>query len=311
MPLALAVLATVHIAQSDLNRNQTNFVVLALCLAGVLAATRGRHWLAAGQLVAATFVKLTPVFLLGLVVARGSRRLARASLVAIALALALPVAIRGPERGVRDHLEYAGFLGEFARGRVMARPTNQALSAAIERAVGGGTAGSSWAWLRAGPRAAQRARAGASVVLLGVFVLGVAALRRRARPLSLFEVSAALLLGHLLSGITWKAHLVSLGFVFYAFLSLPLGRWPPGRRACLIGACAIILVSGLGGRDAVGDELYLGLFGYSAWTWLMLLLFAGSMGLAFARPEWLGGSATSARRSSGWSNGPDSPSPSG
>lgn len=314
LPLVLAVLASVHIAQSNLSRNQSNILVLALCLGGVLAAMRERPRLAAIQLVAATLVKLTPVFLLLLAIARGGRKLALASLAVAALAVLLPIALRGPARGVEDHWSYAsGFLADFARGRVVIRPTNQALSAAITRAVdaNAGDGRGRWAWLPAEPPVARTVTIAAWVLLLGGFAGGVAYLRRRGRPWSLFEVSAALLLGHLLSGITWKAHLVSLVFVFYAFLSLPLHRWPPVPRACLGGLCVIILASGLTGRDLTGDDLQLALFGYSGWTWLLLLLFGASMALALGPPERLGGGATSARRSSGWSSAPDSPSPSG
>ena len=314
LPLVLAVLATVHIAQSNLTRNQSNVLVLALCLGGVLAAMHERPRLAALQLVAATFLKLTPVFVLLLAMARGGRKLARSTLVVAAFAVLLPIALRGPARGFEDHWSYgSGFLAEFARGRVVARPANQALSAAITRAVDGeaGDGSGRWAWLSAGPGLARTATIAAWLLLLGAFAAGVAFLRRRARPISMFEVSAALLLGHLLSGITWKAHLVSLVFVFYAFLSLPRRRWPAVPRACLAGLCALILASGLAGRDITGNDLQLGLFGYSAWTWLLLLLFGASMALALAGPERLGGRTTAARRSSGWWSAPDSPSPSG
>jgi hypothetical protein len=312
-PLVLATLATVHLAQSNLSRNQSNILVLALCLGGTLAMMRGRPRPAAAGLVAATFLKLTPVFLLSLALVRGGPRVARAALVAAALAVLLPVALRGPGRGVEDHLSYTSdFLAEFARGHVIARPTNQALSAAIVRATGaGGVEDGRWALMRIDARTARAVTRAASLVLLAGFTLGVAILHRSRRPMSMFEVAAALLLGHLLSGITWKAHLVSLVFVFYAFLSLPLGRWPPWPRSILAGLCATILASGLGGRSITGGELQLRLFGYSAWTWLLLLLFGTSMALALARPERLGGEVTSARRSSDLSSGPGSPSPSG
>jgi Glycosyltransferase family 87 len=314
LPLVLAVLATVHIALSNLSRNQSNILVLALCLGGVLAMMRGRPRLAAALLVAATFLKLTPVFVLLLAMVRGGRKLARAWLIMAALAVLLPIALRGPARGFEDHWSYgAEFLAEFARGRVVTRPTNQALSAAISRAAGveAGDGSGTWAWLPAEPRLARTATVVAGLLLLGGFAAGVVLLRCRRSPVSMFEVSAALLLGHLLSGITWKAHLVSLVFVFYAVLSLPLRRWPPASRAWLTGLCALILVSGLAGRDLVGGDVQRALFGYSAWTWLLLLLFGASMALALARPERLGGWATSGRRSSGWSSAPDSPSPSG
>ena len=314
LPLALAALATIHLAQSNLTRNQSNILVLALCLGGVLAAVRERPRLAAVQLVAATFLKLTPVFVLLLAVIRGGRRLARATAVAVALALLLPMALRGPAQGIADHRSYgSGFLAEFARGRVVTRPTNQALSAAIARAVDRSADDGSgrWTWLPAAPGVARTGTLAAYLLLLGTFAAGVAFLRRTSRPLSMFEVSAALLLGHLLSGITWKAHLVSLVFVFYAFLSLPLPRWPPAPRAALTGLCAVILISGLAGRDITGGDLQVRLSGYSGWTWLLLLLFGASMAVALARPERLGAGATSARRSSGSSSAPDSPWPSG
>ncbi|HJS48121.1 MAG TPA: glycosyltransferase family 87 protein, partial [Gemmatimonadales bacterium] len=65
LPMVLAVAVVLHLAQSDLLHLQTNTLVLALSLAGVLAAARERPGPAAAWITAATLIKLTPAVLLG------------------------------------------------------------------------------------------------------------------------------------------------------------------------------------------------------------------------------------------------------
>jgi len=301
-PMVLAILAVLHVAQSDLLHLQTNLLVLALCLAGVLAAARGRAWPAAAWLTAATLLKLTPAVLLGWLTLRGGRRAPAAIALCLALGLAAPLAQRGLRQGVQDYGDYVRTFLAPTAGRVWTRPQNQALTAAVERAmvpeaVGPGV---DYAWLPAGPRAARLVRFAATLLVAGGFVAGIVVLAWRRRPHSLFEVAAALTAANLLSGITWKAHLVGLLFVGYAFLSLPLEAWPASRRRALLGLSALIVASGLAGRSVTGAPLQEALFGYSAWTWLLLLLFAASLLLAFAPPARLGapdGGPTGAGRS--------------
>lgn len=303
LPMVLALLAILHIAQSDLLRLQTNLLVLALSLTGVLAAARGRAWPAAAWLSAATLLKLTPAVLLGWLALRGGRRAPVAIALCLAAGLAAPLVQRGPQQGARDYAEYARTFLAPSATRVWTRPQNQALTAAVERAMVPGAVGPGvdYAWLPAGPRAARTVRIAAMLLVAGGFVAAIVALAWRRRPHSLFEVAAALAAAGLLSGITWKAHLVGLLFVGYAFLSLPLDAWPAPRRRALLGLSALIVASGLAGRSVTGARLQEALFAYSAWTWLLLLLFGASLALAFASPARLGapgaGDPTGAGRS--------------
>ncbi|HSE28083.1 MAG TPA: glycosyltransferase family 87 protein [Gemmatimonadales bacterium] len=291
LPLLLAILAVAHIAQSNLARNQTNLLVLALCLAGILASANRRPGRAAAWLSAATLIKLTPAVLLGWLAVRGGRRAPVAIALCLAAGLAAPVVLRGPRQGVRDHAEYvAEFLGPAAAGRVPVRPQNQALAAAVERALVPGATGDGrdWAWWPLGAGAARAVRLAATLAIAAAFVGSLLLLARRRRPPSLFEPAAAFLTAHLLSSVTWKAHLVTLLFVYYAVLSLPSERWPRTGRRALAGLAGVILASGLAGRSVTGARLQAALFGYSAYTGLLLLLLAACLVLALAPPARLG-----------------------
>jgi hypothetical protein len=101
------------------------------------------------------------------------------------------------------------------------------------------------------------------------------------------EIASVFLAGHLLSGITWKAHLVTLLFVFYAFYCVDAG--PMGRvgRVALGVAWAGIAAIGLG-RDVIGSRLHHYVGGYSLIVWIMLLLFTLSVAWSRVRTSKVG-----------------------
>jgi len=102
-------------------------------------------------------------------------------------------------------------------------------------------------------------------------------LRARGVAPSALEFSTVFLISHLLSPITWKAHLVTLLFVFYTFLLLRPAVLPAPLRVALIGLWGLIGVSGLSGRDLIGRNAYYYLGGYSVVVWTMLLLFVAAV----------------------------------
>jgi hypothetical protein len=115
-----------------------------------------------------------------------------------------------------------------------------------------------------------------ALIVLAAFLTSLVRLRLAGRQISALEISSVFLAGHLLSGITWKAHLVTLLFVFYAFLVLDFGRFGRAGRLALGLAWAGIAVIGLG-RDVIGSRLHHYLAGYSVFVWVMLLLFTLSI----------------------------------
>jgi len=276
--LVLAIVFSAQFFLNNLNLVQVNLALFVLCLLGIRWYLAGHDVRGAAALVAATAIKLVPVFLVACLVVRGRRRAALA-VVPLGLAcVALPMLQRGPATGVRDLADYYHTLLEgFGEGRVVQRYTNQNLAASVYRLT------------RAPPEPTERDyqvfpasegtaravyRAVAILVVTG-FLGTLVWLRAHGTPLSVFELSAAFLVGHLLSAMTWKAHLVTLLFVNYAFLS---------RRPSLRGVTWVILalmaIVGLTGRDLVGNTLHHAIGGYSLIVWMMLLMLGASLWLA-------------------------------
>jgi hypothetical protein len=112
--------------------------------------------------------------------------------------------------------------------------------------------------------------------ILAVFLFHLISLRAAAKPIGALEIASVFLASHLLSGITWKAHLVTLLFVFYAFFSFDREQLSPSARRLLGLAWGGIVIAGLG-RDVIGDRLHHYWAGYSVFVWVMLLLFTLSI----------------------------------
>jgi len=175
---------------------------------------------------------------------------------------------------------YVSFLHQFAAGRVVTNYRNQNLAALVYRAVVPAAAEDvqpyEYAYLPSLAAAAPLLYRAVALVVLAAFLTHIIRLRTASRPVGALEISSVFLTGHLLSGITWKAHLVTLLFVFYAFFLLDprwvgrAGRWALGL------AWAGIVAIGLG-RDLIGSRLHHYLAGYSMFVWVMLLLFGLSL----------------------------------
>ncbi|MGH7584813.1 MAG: glycosyltransferase family 87 protein [Gemmatimonadales bacterium] len=282
-PLALALAGSFHLLLNNLKLNQVNLALLALCLGGLLAELRGRSAGAAALLVIPTLVKLTAgIFLLWLLV-RGRRRTLAFAAALVPLLLVSPLLQRGPARGLADYREYyATFLADFAQGRVAREVTNQGLAAAIDRALVAPEApgGRSYVLVPAGRAAATRATQVASLAVLAAFVLVLLRLALAGSPVNVHELAAAFAAMHLVSPLTWKAHLVSMLFVFFVLLATPVSGMPPAQRWLVRGLGVLCVASGFAGRDVLGREAHRLLGGYSFYTWLLLALLGAMLWLA-------------------------------
>ena len=285
LPLVLAVLCSAGFMLDNLVHVQVNLLTFVLCLLGVQAFVSKREFAAGGWLVAATAIKLTPVFFLAWAVIRGSRRSLTAITVFGVLCLTLPVIQRGSAQGSADLTDYHGsFLQQFAAGAVVTNYRNQNLAALVYRAVVPAAAEDvppyEYAYLPSLAAAAPMVYRVLALIVLAAFLTHIVRLRIARHPVGSLEISSVFLTAHLLSGITWKAHLVTLLFVFYAFFVLDPGRTGKAGRWTLCLAWAGIVVIGLG-RDVIGSRLHHYLAGYSVFVWVMLLLFG--LSLAWSR----------------------------
>jgi hypothetical protein len=277
LPLILAIVFSLNFLLNNLNLVQVNLLIFVMCLLGIQAFIERRDLAAGGWIVAATAIKLTPLFFVVWALIRGTRRTWLAIGGAGVLCLTLPMIQRGWVQGVVDlRTYYQTFLHAFAAGTVIPDYTNQNLASMVYRAMVPMSANDlpsyNYAYFPSLEAAAPLIYRVLATTILAVFLAHLVRLRIARRPLTALEISSVFLTSHLLSGITWKAHLVTFLFVGYAFFALNPDVMARSRRIALALAWAGIAATGLG-RDLIGSRLHHYLGGYSLIVWVMLLLF--------------------------------------
>jgi hypothetical protein len=282
-PMAGAALLSGQYVLNNLNLGQSNAVVLGLVLGGIYLSMTRREASGGACLVVATAFKIMPVVFVAWLLIRRTRRAIVGIVSAVILLFGLHLAGRGWTRGIGDLRDYQQvFLGDFETGRVITDYTNQNLASLIYRMTqpSRSAEGLDYRILPTSPATARWGYALGAFGIGTIFLLFLLCRRIQDAPFSPFEVSAGFLTWHLLSGITWKAHLVSFIFVFATVLSVPLlslGRW---ERRIVQMSIAMICVIGLNGRDLVGRTAHYYFGGFSLITWTMLLLFGLSLHLS-------------------------------
>jgi len=276
LPLVLGVVLSLVFFLDNFSHVQINDVIFVLALLGVDAHLRGWDVRSAAYFVVATAIKITPVFFVIWLVLRGRRRAALAVPPLALACVAAPLLMRGPTTGSAELSEYYhSFLAGFQHGQVLTDGRVQNLGAMVYRMMRPAETPErlDYAFLPASDRATALAYRAAVILLFLLFLGNLGFLRARAAALSAVELSTVFLIGHLLSPITWRAHLVSLLFVFSTFLALRPATLPTSQRMILYALWALMLVSGLEGRDIVGNQAFSYIAGYSIVVWTMLLLF--------------------------------------
>ena len=276
LPLVLGVVLSLVFFLDNFSHVQLNEVIFVLALLGVDAHLRGWDVRSAAYFVVATAIKITPVFFVIWLVLRGRRRAALAVPPLALACVAAPLLMRGPTTGSAELSEYYhSFLAGFQHGQVLTDGRVQNLGAMVYRMMRPAETPErlDYAFLPASDRATALAYRAAAILLFLLFLGNLGFLRARAAALSAVELSTVFLIGHLLSPITWRAHLVSLLFVFSTFLALRPATLPTSQRMILYALWALMLVSGLEGRGIVGNQAFSYIAGYSIVVWTMLLLF--------------------------------------
>jgi len=280
-PLVVALILSAQFFLSNMNLIQLNEVILVLCLLGIKAYLNGKDGWAAAAFVTAAGIKLVPAVFAVWLVVRGRRRSALAVIAAGAACLALPLVFRGVRTGVRDLAQYqTKVLGRFEQGHVISSSLNQNLGALVYRLTVSAPDDFNPDYRAVFPVSEPVAAAiyrTAFVIVLLAFIGNLVLLRLRNAPLTAFELGSVFLAGHLLSGITWKAHLVTFLFTFYCFLSLRMMELTPRLRAFVQVLVGMMIVAGLTGRDLVGRKIQHLVDGYSLIVWTEILLFVACL----------------------------------
>ncbi len=281
LPLLLSILVSAVFMLDNLAHVQVNPLIFVLCLLGIRAVISSREVAAGGWLVTAAAIKITPIFFLVWAMIRGSRRIVMLVAAFGVLCLGLPFLQRGWAQSTSDLLAYyETFLHQFAGGGVITSFRNQNLAAMIYRAFIPSASGDvkpyDYAYLSSYAGAAPLVSRLAVALILVIFLVYLIRRRIAHQPIAVLEICSVFLVSHLLSGITWKAHLVSLLFVSYVFFSLDREVLARRWRWALWPAWGGLFAIGLG-RDLVGSRVHHYLAGYSVYVWVMLLLFTLSI----------------------------------
>jgi hypothetical protein len=214
---------------------------------------------------------------------RGSRRAALAVPLLAAGCVLVPLLLRGPVTGTAELVEYYhSFLEGHQHIKIDTYTADQNLAALVSRMSRPvqNAQHLSYMYLPLSQDAAQLVYRVLWVTVLLLFLTKLGALRIRGSPVSALELSMVFLASLLLSPITFEAHLVALLFVLYAFLSFPPGTISGGEYLVAAVLLTGMVITGLSGRDLVGDTAFLSIRGYSLMAWTMLLLFLAAVVLA-------------------------------
>ncbi len=277
LALVLATLLTAQFFLDNFHHVQMNEVVFVLILLGIRSYLNGRDRWAAAAIVAATAIKLTPIFFVAWLLIRGRRRAALSVPIFTLGCVLVPLLLRGPATGAAELAEYYQvFLKGHQHGEIATYTAGQNIAALVSRMMRPGA----YQYVAASESAAQHTYQALWVTVLLAFLAKLVLLRRRRLPPSTFEFSLAFLAALLLSPITFTTHLVSLLFVFATFLSIPRAGPSPALRGAMAVVAVAMVVVGLSGRDLAGDTAYEGIAGYSVHAWTMLALFGAAVVLA-------------------------------
>ena len=255
---------------------QMNEPVLALCLLGVLLLLKKKETPAIICFVIATFIKIIPIFFIIWLLIRGNFKTYIKVAIAIVLCFLIPLIWRGFDLGTQDLKHYyQTFIEPFQNGKVEAYYSNESLSSSIYKIFIPEV--DEWHYdftiIQLPLALVKKINLICVATLFLSFVSTIIYLRIIKKPISFLEISLILLATHLLSGITWDYHLVSLFFVYTTFIILRKQLKSPLSKTFFWFIIFLMTINSIAGTDTIGEMPFRYFQGYGILTWLMLILY--------------------------------------
>jgi len=290
LPLIFAVLFSARFFFNNMGLLQINEVVFIVCLGGIYTFLINKNRVSGPLFVIASFIKIVPLFFVGWLLVRGRKSVVLPIVVSSIICFSLPVLLRGFDTGMQDWKEYnRSFLSTFQEGKVVTSYTNQNLAAALYRMALpiDNSENLNYQIASLSEKTVEEFYKIISVLILILFIGNIVFLRIKRADITAFEISSIFLVGHLLSGITWKAHLVTFIFIFMTFFSVDYKALKNFPKAVMYFIAFLIALVGLTGRDVIGSTLHYYSGGYSIIVWMMVMLFMCSIWFSI-KPRVLG-----------------------
>lgn len=261
---------------------QSNAYIFLFSLMGIYFFLKNRNHWAIFFIGMATSIKLTPVVLFFWMVAR------RRSLsfffkccLAGALFIFVPWILRGWSQGLHDFQTfYHLIIDNFLHGNVNVSYANQNIGGVLHRYLTdltGREDGRTYQLVTLDPSFVKSLSSYISLIILSLPILSTLWQMKKKIAITPYEISTYLIVAHLISGSTWKAHLVTLAFpLFFLLAGIIEKRWKNKSLRFFSYFCAAFFaLLALTGKELIGREgiVFVGAYGF--FTIGMLLLLGG------------------------------------
>ena len=266
---------------------QMNLLVLLLSMMGFLFFLRKNTTTASACLVVATGIKVLPIIFLGWMLSKMNVKQWFVTILIAFIIVLLPIIWRGWSLGIQDlNAYYVSFLEPFQQGRVEPKLQNYALSAALYKWFVPLTIASPYFspiielnlhWVGIVYKVLL-------IISIVIYFIILVYSRFVTKKISLYELSFILLLTHLISGITWEYHLVSLMIVYAVYFTFERSSLNSIQKVGYYSMLIFITFNAIVGMDTVGKQAYYMSCGYSFLTILMIVLLVHSIRNVF-RPS--------------------------
>lgn len=254
---------------------QMNVLVLLLSMCGLLFFLKKNNPASIACLVIATGIKVLPIIFLGWMLSKMNIKYWFTALLFACILIVLPIIWRGLDLGIQDLKDYyVSFLEPFQQGRVEPKLQNYALSAAIYKWFVPLSISSPYfsPIMQLNPQLVGLIYKVFLIVFVLLFLFVLAYSRFIVKKISMNEIGFILLLTHLISGITWEYHLVSLLVVYAIYFANEDSEKKSWKRIGDYFLLFFMIFNAIVGMDTVGKQAYYMACGYSFLTLLMFVL---------------------------------------
>jgi hypothetical protein len=273
--VALASVASIKFFWNNLMMFQINFVVFVIMLAGIYYLSRNRNQLSGIFLTVATFIKIYPLFLLIYSFFRQPVKKVFLTLMFVGfLCVFIPSIQRGVGKGLNDHITYYEvFLKEFQHGKLKVSEKVHTLKSFMFKAFIPETRNRD-----INSSEYPQLNTISNIIILALLgfllYLGWFQLRKGQLHSAIPFISCVLIFTHLVSGITWTAHLVTMQFSYLPLFLI--NRHEIQNKAhgifhlFLIGIALLLAIEG---SDTTGKLLYSAIRTWDIFVLFPLVLF--------------------------------------
>ena len=254
---------------------QMNVLVLLLSMWGLLFFLKKNNAASIACLVIATGIKVLPIIFLVWILSKMNIKYWLTALLFAFILIGLPIIWRGLQLGIQDLNDYyVSFLEPFQQGRVEPKLQNYALSAAIYKWFVPLSISSPYfsPIIQLSPQLVGLIYKVILIVFVLFFLSVLAYSRFIIKKVSLNELGFILLFTHLISGITWEYHLVSLLVVYAIYFANEDSEKKSWKRIGNYFLLLFMVFNAIVGMDTVGKHAYYMACGYSFLTVLMVVL---------------------------------------